>query len=167
MTEPENSGSVLSRTADVLIMEDNPSDMMLVLHALAEHHQQAKVFVVRDGEAALDYLFCRGQFKERSKLEQPKLVLLDLKVPKMNGFQVLTEVRKNPLTKLIPVVVLTSSNQTQDVVAAYEVGANSYVQKPVDFDALSEVIRELGSYWLGINLAAPPSGRSLREYKEA
>ena len=149
--ETTETGAELTH-ADILIVEDNPSDMKLVLHAMRAQHRNLQVTVVRDGEAALDYLMCRGQFAQLAGAMPPRLVLLDLKIPKINGFQVLAEVRKQPGTRLIPIVVLTSSNQTEDILKAYELGANSYVQKPVDFDALSNVILGLVAYWMGINL---------------
>ena len=153
--------------ADILIVEDNPSDMKLVLHAMRAQYRDLQVIVVRDGEAALDYLLTRGTFAHRLGAAPPKLVLLDLKIPKINGFQVLAEARRHAGTRLIPIVVLTSSNQTEDILQAYELGANSYVQKPVDFDALSDVIGRLAAYWMTTNLAPPNQYRQVQPQPNA
>jgi two-component system response regulator len=144
----------MNGSAEILILEDNPADMKLLLHAIRLHGINAQCSVVRDGEEALDFLFCRGAYAARSRLERPRLTLLDLKVPKVDGFQVLAAIRKDPATRLMPVVVLTSSSQTEDVNRCYELGANSYVQKPVEFEALSEAVRTIAAYWLSFNL--PP-----------
>ena len=109
------------------------------------------IFVVRDGEEALDFLFCRGAFAERSFEHPPKLVLLDLKLPKVDGMEVLKQIKSDPRTKTIPVVVMTSSKEERDLVASYHLGANSYIQKPVDFDQFRETVKTVGLYWLVIN----------------
>jgi len=118
------------------------------------------VVVARDGVAALDYLFARGPHAGRSTAELPQLVLLDLKLPKVDGLEVLRVLRESEITKLLPVVILTSSIEEEDVMRSYSLGANSYVRKPVDFDQFSEAVRQLGLYWLVLNQVAPAGGRA-------
>lgn len=141
---------------DILLVEDNPDDLDLALIALRKGKVVNSIHVARDGEEALDFLFCRGAYSERSFDTPPKVVLLDLKLPKLTGLEVLQELRKEPRTKLLPVVVLTSSNQQRDLVESYKLGVNSYIQKPVDFNQFQKVIQELGFYWLVVNLPPPP-----------
>lgn len=135
----------------VLLVEDNPDDEALTLRALNRHNLANEIVVARDGQEALDYLFCEGQYSDRDASVVPQLILLDLKLPKVDGLQVLKELRANEKTKRVPVVVLTSSNQQQDMIRSYDLGANSYVRKPVDFEQFLEAARQLGMYWLMLN----------------
>jgi DNA-binding response OmpR family regulator len=136
---------------DILLVEDNPDDAELALHALRREHLANNIFIVRDGEEALDFLFCRGKFAQRLFDHPPKLVLLDLKLPKVDGMEVLKQVKGNARTRIIPVVIMTSSKEERDLVAGYNLGANSYIQKPVDFDRFRETVKSVGLYWVVIN----------------
>lgn len=137
--------------SDVLLVEDNPSDAELTVRALKKQSFANEIFHVEDGEQALDFLFCRGEYSNRS-IDQPvKVVLLDLKLPKVNGLEVLREVKANPATSRIPVVILTSSREDPDISTAYELGANSYVVKPVDFDDFIKAVQNTGLFWLLVN----------------
>jgi two-component system response regulator len=147
-----NSGDL-----DILLVEDNQDDMDLALHALEREKLANRIFVARDGEEALDFLFCRGTFAARSFEHPPKLVLLDLKLPKVDGMEVLKLVKSDPRTKNIPIVIMTSSKEERDLVSGYKLGANSYIQKPVDFDQFRETVKSVGLYWLVINQPAPAS----------
>jgi CheY-like chemotaxis protein len=142
---------------DILLVEDNPADVELSLRALRAQNVSNPVHVVRDGEEALDFLFCRGAFGERSFDRPPKLVLLDLKLPKVDGMEVLRQLKADPRTKPIPVVILTSSREERDLVESYQLGVNSYIQKPVDFDQFREVVKQLGLYWMVVNVPPPPN----------
>jgi CheY-like chemotaxis protein len=142
-----------SRELDILLVEDNEDDMDLALHALRREKLANSIFVARDGEEALDFLFCRGAFTQRSFDHPPKLVLLDLKLPKVDGMEVLKQVKSDPRTKTIPIVIMTSSKEERDLVAGYNLGANSYIQKPVDFDQFRETVKSVGLYWVVINQA--------------
>jgi two-component system response regulator len=142
MAEKSTDGPV-----EILLVEDNPSDVELTLHNIANHH----VHVVRDGVEALDFVFCTGPYEHRSTTSTPKLILLDLKLPKINGLEVLERIKSNPRTKCIPVVVLTSSREERDIVQSYQLGVNSYITKPVDFEQFAEAVRQLGLYWLLLN----------------
>lgn len=144
----------------ILLVEDNPRDEELTLRALLKSKVLNPVVVARDGVAALDYLFARGPHAGRSTAELPQLVLLDLKLPKVDGLEVLRVLRESEITKLLPVVILTSSIEEEDVMRSYSLGANSYVRKPVDFDQFSEAVRQLGLYWLVLNQVAPAGGRA-------
>ena len=135
----------------ILLVEDNPDDELLMIRALSKNHIANEVIVARDGVEALDYLYGTGAYAERDPSVMPQLILLDLKLPKIDGLEVLKRLREDEQTKLIPVVVLTTSAEQQDVVRSYNLGANSYVQKPVDFDEFIEATRQLGLYWLVIN----------------
>ncbi len=141
-----NSGKL-----DILLVEDNQNDMDLALHALRREKLANNIFVARDGEEALDFIFCRGAFTHRSFERPPKLVLLDLKLPKVDGMEVLKQIKTDLRTKTIPVVIMTSSKEERDLVAGYNLGANSYIQKPVDFDQFRETVKSVGLYWLVIN----------------
>jgi two-component system, response regulator len=141
---------------DILLVEDNQDDVDLALHALKREKLANNIFVVRDGEEALDFLFCRSAFTHRSFDNPPKLVLLDLKLPKVDGMEVLRQAKSDPRTKTIPVVIMTSSKEERDLVAGYNLGANSYIQKPVDFDQFRETVKSVGLYWLIVN--QPPIG---------
>jgi two-component system response regulator len=136
---------------DILLVEDNQDDMDLALHALQRGKVVNRIFVVRDGEEALDFLFCRGPFADRSFDHPPKLVLLDLKLPKVDGMEVLKQVKNDSRTKQIPVVIMTSSKEERDLVNGYALGVNSFIQKPVDFDQFRETIKNVGLYWLVTN----------------
>ena len=141
---------------DILLVEDNQDDMDLALHALRRENLANRIFVARNGEEALDFLFCRGVFTHRSFDHPPKLVLLDLKLPKVDGMEVLKQVKSDPRTKTIPVVIMTSSKEERDVMIGYDQGANSYIQKPVDFEQFRETVKSVGLYWLLINQAPVP-----------
>jgi len=140
---------------NILLVEDNPSDIELTERALTMHNISNKLVVARDGKEALDYLFGTGTYAGRDIKEFPAVVLLDLKLPKINGLEVLQKIRANELTKLLPVVMLTSSNQEADMLSSYQLGANSYIRKPVDFNQFAEAVRNLGLYWLVLNEPPP------------
>jgi two-component system response regulator len=139
----------------ILLVEDNPDDELLTLRALEKSNILNDVKVTRDGAEALDYLFGTGDYAGRDTSTMPQVVLLDLKLPKMDGLEVLQRLRKDERTALLPVVVLTSSNEEQDIVDSYRLGANSYIRKPVDFVQFTEAVRQLGLYWLVLNENLP------------
>lgn len=139
----------------ILLVEDNPADAELTLHALRKENVGNLIDVVSDGEEALDYIFCRGRYASRSPVDSPRLILLDLKLPKIDGLQVLREIKGDPHTRAIPVVILTSSKEERDLVESYQLGVNSYIQKPVDFNQFRETVKQLGLYWLVVNQAPP------------
>jgi two-component system response regulator len=139
----------------ILLVEDNPDDVELTLMALKESKILNQVNVTRDGVEALEYLFCTGKYAERKPSNLPELVLLDLKLPKLGGLEVLEKLRADPRTRLIPVVILTSSSEEEDVIKSYSLGANSYVRKPVEFHQFVEAVHQLGMYWLLINESPP------------
>lgn len=140
---------------EILLVEDDPNDVELTLRTLRRHHLANSIHVARDGAEALDFLFCRGEHADRG-FSNPRLILLDLKLPKVDGLEVLKMIRENPQTAMVPVVVLTSSKQQQDIVKSYTLKVNSYVQKPVNFEEFQEAIRQLGLYWMVVN--EPPPG---------
>jgi CheY-like chemotaxis protein len=144
----------MASTVDILIVEDTPDDAALLLRALQRHQLAARVAVAQDGPEALDFLFGTGAHAERRPDDRPKLVLLDLKLPRMSGLEVLGRLKADPRTRPIPVVIFTSSAQERDVAESYHAGVNSYVIKPLDWDVLAEVMRQISSYWLGLNRAA-------------
>jgi two-component system response regulator len=144
----------------ILLVEDNPDDVELTLRALKQHNIKNAISVVRDGAEALDYLFATGAYAGRDTSGIPALVILDLKLPKVDGLEVLQRMRADERTKLIPVVILTSSKEERDMVNSYKFGANSYVQKPVDFTQFVEAVRQLGLYWLVINEPPPKTRRT-------
>lgn len=144
-------------TDTILLVEDNPDDVDLTLRAFERNYIANRIVVARDGMEALDYLFSRGQYVDRDRSDIPAVVLLDLKLPKIDGVEVLRQVRADPQVRLVPIVILTSSREEQDRMQSYSLGANSYVQKPVDFERFSEVARQLGLYWLVLNEAPPPA----------
>ncbi len=139
----------------ILLVEDNASDEELALRAFRKSNISNKVVVARDGAAALDYLFARGAHANRDPNEVPQVVLLDLNLPKMGGLEVLRAIRSDERTKLLPVVILTSSKEDQDLLNGYELGANSYIVKPVDFTQFADAVRQLGLYWLVLNQRPP------------
>jgi CheY-like chemotaxis protein len=141
----------------ILLIEDNPDDQELTLHAFKANNISNEVVVARDGVEALDYLFCSGAYAGRDARIGPAVTLLDLNMPKIDGLEVLKRIRSDPRTKLLPVVVLTSSKEDQDLIRSYGLGANSYIRKPVDFTQFNEAVRQLGMYWLLIN-EPPPRG---------
>lgn len=141
----------MAKSATILLIEDNPDDELLTVRALQKNNIANEIVVVRDGEEALNYLFGTGTFAGRDTSQLPQVVLLDLKLPKIDGLEVLKQIRLNPLTQLLPVVVLTSSNEEQDIITSYSLGANSYVRKPVYFTQFIEAAHHLGLYWLVLN----------------
>ncbi|MCD4784894.1 MAG: response regulator [Candidatus Eremiobacteraeota bacterium] len=136
---------------EILLVEDNPHDMELTLRSLKKHNLSDKVFVVEDGAEALDFIFATGAYAERIIENSLKLVLLDLKLPKVDGLEVLQKMKSDKRTKSIPVVVLTSSKEEQDIITSYKLGVNSYIVKPVDFDKFFHIVADLGLYWLLLN----------------
>jgi len=139
----------------ILLVEDNADDEALTLRALKKNNIGNTVVVARDGAEALDFLFCSGVYANRDPRDKPQVILLDLKLPKVDGLEVLRRIRADPSTRTLPVVILTSSKEEQDVVNSYLIGVNSYVRKPVDFIQFVEAIRQLGLYWLVLNETAP------------
>jgi CheY-like chemotaxis protein len=139
----------------ILLVEDNPDDEALAIRALKRHHIGNEIVIARDGVEALDYLFGTGIYADRDINIKPAVVLLDLKLPRIDGLEVLRRLRDNDLTKLLPVVILTTSNEEHDVIESYSLGCNSYIRKPVDFLQFSEAIRQLGMYWLLMNEPPP------------
>lgn len=139
------------KTVDILLVEDNASDAELIQISLEEQQLFPSVSIVRDGEKALDYIFARKEFSDRQGEENPKLILLDLKLPKINGIEVLNSIKSSPETKSIPVVILTSSAHSKDIEECYRLGANSYIVKPIGFDEFSKIITHTVNYWLKIN----------------
>jgi CheY-like chemotaxis protein len=141
----------------ILFAEDNPKDVELTLEALGDHNLANNVIVVRDGVETMDYLRCEGKYKQR-KLGNPAVLLLDIKMPRMDGIEVLRAIRKDKTLKMIPVVMLTSSREQQDLIKSYELGVNAYVVKPVDFKEFIEAVKQLGIFWAVIN-EVPPSSK--------
>ena len=135
---------------EILLIEDNANDEMLALHAFKRHNIVNRVCVVRDGAEALEYIFCTGAYADR-RIDNPKVILLDLKLPLVDGIEVLRQIRNDTRTRLVPVVVLTSSNEERDLIETYALGVNSYIVKPVDFEQFNEVAKHLGYYWLLLN----------------
>jgi CheY-like chemotaxis protein len=136
---------------EILLVEDNPSDVELTLHSLRSSKLTNDIEVVRDGAEALDFIFCTGLYAHRSIENGPKVILLDLKLPKIDGLEVLKRIKSDPRTRMIPVVVLTSSREDCDIVESYQLGVNSYIVKPVDFEQFAEAVRQLGLYWRLLN----------------
>lgn len=136
---------------DILLVEDNPFEAKLAIRALTKHNLAERLFHVADGAEALDFIFARENYEYRSSRNFPKIILLDLKLPKINGLEVVKLLKENALTKAIPIVILTASNQEKDIKTGYEMGVNSYIVKPVDFTSFSKVVTDLGLYWTLLN----------------
>ncbi|MEW6586236.1 MAG: response regulator [Nitrospirota bacterium] len=147
----------------ILLVEDNPDDVDLTIRALKKNNIINEVVVARDGVEALDYLFGTGDHAGRDASVVPQLILLDLKLPKVDGIEVLKRLRADDRTKLLPVVILTSSREEQDVIAGYTFGANSYIRKPVDFEQFTTAVKQLGLYWLVLNESPPVGGGQVRQ----
>lgn len=135
----------------ILLVEDNPDDEALTLRAFRKNNIKNEIVVVRDGEEALNFLHGKGKYESRDTSAQPQVILLDLNLPKVDGLSVLRQLRSNQLTRLLPIVILTSSKEEQDMISGYSLGANSYIRKPVDFNEFIEAVRQLGLYWLLLN----------------
>jgi CheY-like chemotaxis protein len=146
---------------DILLADDSQDDIDLTLHALRAENLANHVYIVRDGEEALEFLFCTGPHSGRSFDHPPKLVLLDLKMPKVDGMEVLRQMKGDPRTKTIPVVLMTSSREERDMARGYELGVNSYIQKPVDFGEFRKAVKSLGLYWLVTNRPPVSGGKSI------
>ena len=136
---------------EILLVEDNPNDVELTLHAFKKNNIVNRIEIVRDGAEALDYLFATGMYADRDINSHPRVILLDLKLPKIDGKEVLRRIKADPRTQTIPVVVVTSSREESDVVESYHLGVNSYIRKPVDFEQFTEAVRTIGMYWLLLN----------------
>jgi hypothetical protein len=148
-----------SDNTEILIVEDNPNDAQLTMRSLKKNNLANHIMHVSDGQAAVDYLFGEGEYQGRNVLDQPKVVLLDLKLPKLNGLQVLARIRGDARTKMLPVVILTSSQQESDLIESYKLGANSYIVKPVEFENFAKSVQEVGLYWLLLN--KPPISKNM------
>jgi two-component system response regulator len=142
---------------EILLVEDNPNDVKLALHAFKTHHLANRIHVVRDGAEALEFLFCTDRYASRRIENGPKVVLLDLKLPLVDGIEVLRRLKADERTRMLPVVILTSSREERDIVESYQLGVNSYIVKPVDFDQFTEAVKNVGYYWLLLN--QPPAAR--------
>jgi two-component system, response regulator len=147
-----------STAVEILVVEDDPQDLELMLRALRKAKISNRVQIARDGAEALDFIFCEGAYADRRIDNSPKVVLLDLKLPKVDGLEVLEKVKGDPRTKTIPVVVLTSSKEQKDVIESYRLGVNSYIVKPVNFDGFTTAVEELGLYWLLLNQPSESNG---------
>ena len=144
------------KEVEILLVEDSPLDAEMTLRALRNRNLGNRVVHVKDGQEALDWIFCRGQYEQRAANQYPKVVLLDLKMPKVDGLEVLQVLRSDERTRTLPVVIMTSSQEQSDLVATYKSGVNSYIVKPLEFDAFSAAVAELGQYWLLLNKAPNP-----------
>ena len=160
MDNPDaQTGLQIDEAKIILLVEDNPDDEALTLRALKKNNIRNRIVVARNGVEALDYLFGTGTYKGRDLTAMPQLTLLDLNLPMIDGLEVLRRLRSDPRTRLLPVVILTSSNEEEDRINGYELGANSYVRKPVNFDSFTEAVRQLGLYWLVLNEPVPPQSK--------
>jgi len=139
----------------IVLIEDNPDDEMLTVRALKKNNVNNELIVLRDGAEAMDFFFAGGRFKDRDRNHTPALILLDLKLPKITGLELLEKLRAEPSIQMVPIVILTTSNEAQDVRTGYRLGANSYIRKPVDFNEFSAAIRRIVDYWLSLNFPAP------------
>jgi CheY-like chemotaxis protein len=146
----------MSNEVEILLVEDSPEDAELTIHALRRNKLANEIHVAEDGEEALDFLFCRGAHVDRTRCHNPKLVLLDLMLPKVGGLEVLRAMRTDERTKGIPVVVLTSSREQRHLIDSYNLGVNAYAQKPIDFEQFGETVRQIGMFWMLINQSPPP-----------
>jgi two-component system response regulator len=147
----KEESKMVTNEVEILLVEDNPNDVELTLRALKKNNLTNKVHVVKDGAEALEYIFATGAYASRDSNNNPKVILLDLKLPKVDGLEVLRQIKSNERTKMIPVVVLTSSKEERDLVESYKLGANSFITKPVDFESFVKAVKELGLYWLLLN----------------
>ncbi|TMD16315.1 MAG: response regulator [Chloroflexi bacterium] len=138
-------------SVEILLVEDNPNDIELTLHAFKKNKLTNRIHVVRDGAEALEFLFATGAYAGRDSADWPRVILLDIKLPKVDGLEVLRQIKKDPRTRTIPVVLLTSSREERDILESYRLGSNSYIVKPVEFDQFTNAVRELGMYWLLLN----------------
>jgi CheY-like chemotaxis protein len=150
----------IGRTVSILLVDDSPTDAELCIDTLERHKLANQLTWVKDGEEALEYLFAEGRYRDRQTSQPPQLILLDLAMPKVNGFEVLRRIRSDFSTRSIPVVVMTSSQEDRDITESYNLGVNSYVSKPVVFDEFAHTVAQLGMYWLLINRAAPDASRA-------
>ena len=146
----------MAREVEILLVDDNPSDVELTIHAFRHNKLANRIHVAEDGAEALDFIFCSGAYKDRSFTQPPTVILLDLKLPRVDGLDVLRAIRADERTKAIPVVILTSSAQQRDLIDGYRLGINAYIQKPVDFDEFRKVIQQIGMFWLVVNQPPPP-----------
>lgn len=151
----------MSEAIEILLVEDNPSDAELTIHALEKSKLINNIRHLEDGAMALDFLFCRGPYADRRFDSPPRLILLDLKLPKVDGIGVLREIKADTRTKAIPVILLTSSKEERDVAMSYKLGVNSYIQKPVNFTEFQDVVKQLGMYWLLVNSKPPAAAFSI------
>ena len=142
---------MLKSVLDIILVEDNRDDIELTLDALKSNNLSNRVKILRDGEEALDYIFCKGKFADRDICDRPKVILLDLKLPKVNGIEVLRKIRSDERTKTLPVVILTSSDEQKDRIETYDLGVNSYIVKPVEFDNFAAAVANIGFYWVLLN----------------
>ena len=149
-----------SHYVEILLVEDNPNDAELALYALKKHHVANRIHLAKDGAEALDFLFGTGNYEGRNVEDTPKVVLLDLKLPKVDGLAVLRRIKEDPRTRQIPVVILTSSREERDIISSYNLGVNSYIVKPIDFEQFSESVRQLGLYWVLLNEAPIPKAEA-------
>jgi CheY-like chemotaxis protein len=153
----------VSNQVEILLVDDSVEDVELAIRALRRAKIVNDIQVAEDGAEALDFLFCRGAYQDRTFSHPPKLILLDLKLPKVDGLEVLRAIRADERTKAIPVVILTSSKEQKDVIKGYDLGVNAFVQKPVDFEQFGEAIRQIGMFWMLINQAPPAAGIAARK----
>jgi CheY-like chemotaxis protein len=153
--ETRKLDSMAYRDKRILLVDDSPADVELAVHALKQNQLANSIIVAEDGEEALDYLFCRGPYAGREPADRPILILLDLKLPKLDGLQVLQALRADPRTRAIPVVILTSSKENQDLLDGYKFGTNAFIQKPVDFEQFRNTIGRIGAFWLLTNEPPP------------
>ena len=142
----------------ILLVEDNPNDEMLTIRAFKKNNIFNTIDVVRDGQEALDYLFCEGEYSSRDKTSNPQVILLDINLPKIDGLEVLRQLRANAQTEIIPVIIMTTSDEQNDLITSYKLGANSYIRKPVEFENFMSAIKTLGMYWLVLNLQPEDKG---------